>query len=164
MNRILGSPVQTLSVHYQQEKEQILGLWIQILYCLGVSFLRGGKFNQYLLRQNVNEVTCPIIEPSINLLLHFYCTGNSKMPWASLHKIAKPILSCQQNSKLFLCVCVWGTLLEVSIIRWLFCDVFMKVIGSGQFQADGGMRVSNVKCSIANLFWTEVRQLQHFHK
>lgn len=76
------------------------------------------------------------------------------MPWASLHKIAKPILSCQQNSKLLSCVCVFEelALLEVSIIRWLFYYVFMKVIGSGQFPRDGGIKVSNGKCSIANLF------------
>lgn len=76
------------------------------------------------------------------------------MPWASLHKIAKPILSCQQNSKPFSCLCEFEelALLKVSMIRWPFHYVFMKVIGSGQFQADGGTRVSNVKCSIANLF------------
>lgn len=105
VNRRLGRAVQTLSVHYQQEEKQILGLWIQdpciILYCPGVSFLSDVKFNQCLLRQNVSEFTYPIIEPSINLLLHFYYIGNSKMPWASLHKIAKPILSCQYNSKPF---------------------------------------------------------------
>lgn len=163
MNRILDRPVLTISVHYQQEEEQIWGLWIPdpciILYCLGVSFLSGVKFIQYLLRQNVNEFTYPIIEPSINLLLHFYYKGNSKMPWAPLHKIAKPILSCQLDSKLFSCLCVFErlSLLKVSIIRWLFYYVFMKVIGSGQFQADGGTRVSNVKCSIANLLWIKVR-------
>lgn len=76
------------------------------------------------------------------------------MPWASSHKIAKPILSCQQNSRLFssVCVCLRNSLCSVSIIRWLFCYVFMKVIGSEQFQRDGGIRVSNGKCSIANLF------------
>lgn len=62
------------------------------------------------------------------------------MPWASLYKIAKTILSYQQNNKLFscLCVCVEGlTLLQLSVKRWLLYYVFMNVADSGQFQADG---------------------------
>lgn len=61
------------------------------------------------------------------------------MPLASLCKIVKTILSYQQNNSLFLSVFVEGLVfLQVSIQSWLFCYVFMKVIDSGQFQADGG--------------------------
>lgn len=62
------------------------------------------------------------------------------MPWASLHKIAKTILSYQENNKLFSCLCVFEglALLQVSAKRWLLYYVFMKIIDSGQFQADGG--------------------------
>lgn len=62
-----------------------------------LSFLSDWKLNQCLLRQNINEFIYPIIGPSVNSVLPFYYIDNSKMPSATLHKIAMPILQ-QKNS------------------------------------------------------------------